>query len=290
MRSPFRLQRHVLITAVTLVFLGLYGLAEAVPRQVTVRVDRWLAVNQAWGQVTYQPQGQPQGLSRPAKTGDRLQAVGDRITTGQHSGAVLAVDTGVGSVQMAEKTQVKVRSLGIAPDNGRTTYLDVPYGQVRLQLRRFTHRGSRLEIQTPAGVSAVRGTTFGIAVQPNGKTGLATLKGSVETMAQGSTVLVSGGFQNLMIPGEPPSPAVPLRDDTTLDYRVERRIQDGIRKLRIYGQVDPVNRVLIGESSQNTDRDGNFSLSLPAISAQTLLVTVITPLGRRQVHQLSIQP
>jgi len=286
MRSSFCLQRYVLITAVTLVFLGLYGLAEAVPRQVTVRVDRWLAVNQTWGQVTYQPQG----LSRPAKTGDRLQAVGDRITTGQRSGAVLAVDTGVGSLQVAEKTQVKVRSLGIAPDNGRTTYLDVPFGQVRLQLRRFTHRGSRLEIQTPAGVSTVRGTTFGITVQPNGKTGLATLKGSVETMAQGSTVLVSGGFQNLMIPGDPPSPAVPLRDDTTLDYRVERRIQDGIRKLRIYGQVDPVNRVLIGESSQNTDRDGNFSLSLPAISAQTLLVTVITPLGRQQVHQLSIQP
>jgi hypothetical protein len=286
MKLNLFLQRNVsLVTAAMLLFLVLFELAEALPRPVTVRINRWLAVQQRWGDVTYQQQGS----SRPAKTGDRLQALGDGITTGRQSGTALEVDTGVGLIQIAENTQIKVRSLGIASDNGRTTSLDVPYGQVRLQLRRFNHRGSYLRIQTPTGVSAVRGTVFGMSVQPNGKTGLATLSGSVATTAQGKTVLVSGGFQNLTLPGEAPSTPVPLRDDTTLRYELKRQIRASLRSLRLDGQVDPVNRLLVGNTSQSTDRNGRFSLLLPAVSAQKVQITVITPLGRQQVHDLSIQ-
>ena len=284
-RSLFLHRLVLLMPAALLLLLVLFELAEALPRPVTVRINRWLAVQQQWGQVTYQQQGH----SRSAKAGDRLQALGDGITTGSQSGSVLAVDTGVGLIQIAENTQIKVRSLGIASDNGRTTSLDVPYGQVRLQLRRFNHRGSYLKIQTPAGVSAVRGTVFGMSVQPNGKTGLATLSGGVATTAQGKTVLVSGGFQNLTIPGEAPSPPVPLRNDTTLRYAVKRQIKASLRSLRIDGQVDPVNRLLVGKTPQSTDRNGRFSVLLPAVSAQKVLITVITPLGRQQVHDLSIQ-
>jgi len=257
----------------------------ALPRRVNVRIDRWLAVKQTSGQVTYQSRGH----SRPAKVGDRLQAVGDKITTEQRSGAVLEVDTRVGFVRMAESTQVKVRSLGIAADDGRITALEVPYGQVRLQLRQFTNRGSRLEIHTPSGASAVRGTVFGMTVQPDGRTGLATLSGGVATTAQGKTVLVSGGFQNQMLPGQVPSPAVPLQDTTELSYQVEREIDAGVRRLRINGRVDEVNNELLGETPQNVDRNGNFRVALPAVFNQTLSVTVITPLGRQQVHQLFIQ-
>ncbi|PSB27189.1 FecR family protein [Stenomitos frigidus] len=280
------LPRHVLlITTATLLLLVLFELAEALPRPVTVRINRWLAIRQNWGQVTYQQQGN----SRTVKQGDRLQAVGDGVTTGKRSGTTLEVDTGIGFIQVTENTKLKVRSLGIASDNGRMTALEVPYGQVRLQLRRFNHRGSYLKIQTPAGVSAVRGTVFGMSVQPNGKTGLATLSGGVATTAQGKTVLVPAGFQNLTLPGETPSPAVPLRDDTTLNYKVERQIKASLRSLRIQGQVDAVNSVFVGDTPQATDRHGRFSLLLPAASVQTLQVTVLTPLGRRQVHELSIR-
>lgn len=280
------LQRQLFcITTATLLLLWLVDLAPAISRPVAVRVDRWLAVRQNWGQVTYQQQGR----SRTVQQGDRLQSVGDGITTGKDSGAALAVDTGIGFIQVTEKTQIKVRSLGIASDNGRMTVLDVPYGQVRLQLRPFNHNGSRLEIHTPSGVSAVRGTVFGVSVQPSGKTGLATLSGSVATMAQGKTVLVPNGFQNLTLPGEAPSPAVPLRNDTTLSYKIERKNRASLLGLRLDLQVDPVNSVFVADQPQDTDRQGRFSLLLPAVSTQRLLVTVITPLGRRQVHELSFR-
>lgn len=286
LKSSSLIQRKILqISAFTLVSLGVIALAEAAPRSVTVRIDRWLAVRQLWGQVTYQ-QG---GISRSAREGDRLQSVGDGITTGKGSGASIEVDTGVGFVSVAESTQIKVRSLGLAPDNGRTTFLEVPYGQVRLQLRQFNHKGSRLEIRTPAGVSAVRGTVFGVSVQPNGKTGLATRSGSVATTAQGKAVLVKGGFQNFTIPGEAPSPPVPLRDNTELRYQLKKQIRAGIRYLTLAGKVDPVNSVLVAGVPQSTDREGQFTVLLPAVSTQSLQVTVITPLGRQQLHELTIR-
>ncbi len=270
-----------------LLFMGLslFGLTGMAQRSLTVRTDRWLSVRQVQGQVIYQRRD----ANRPARRGDRLQSVGDTIVTGKQSMTTLEVDTGVGFVRVAENTELRVRSLQMAPDNGRITHLEVPKGQVKLQVRRFTHRGSSLEIQTPAGVSAVRGTEFGIGVQPDGKMGVATHKGGVATTAQGRTILVSAGFQNLTIPGEAPLPAVPLRDSTALRYRLDRKIEAGVRGVRLIGQVDPVNVVLVADQPQVTDRNGQFSLLIPAIAIQSLQVTVVTPLGRRQVHNLTIR-
>jgi hypothetical protein len=269
------------LAILVVLFLAVQGVAQ---QSVRVRVNRWLDVQQMTGRVTlYQ-----QNSSRAARVGDRLQNVGDGISTGQQSNAVLAVDTGVGFITVSENTQAIIRTLAIAPDNGRITHLDVPQGQVRLNLRRFTHRGSEVQIHTPAGVSAVRGTEFGVSVQPNGKTGVATLTGAVSTIAQGQAVAVPGGFQNLTFPGEPPSPAVPLQDNTDLRYTLERQIQRNLRYIRLHGQVDPVNLVFVGETPQDIDREGRFSIRLPAVSRQRLEITVITPLGRQQVHQLVI--
>ncbi|MGQ9871703.1 hypothetical protein [Leptodesmis sp.] len=58
--------------------------------------------------------------------------------------------------------------------------------------------------------------------------------------------------------------------------------------MHFWGQVDPVNTVLVANVPQVTDRNGWFSIMLPAVSVQKLQVTVITPLGRQQTHQLTI--
>ena len=266
-------------------FFSLAITGSTAPRPVNVRVNRWLMVRQNQGQVMFDRQGN----RRASRSGDRLESVGDGVVTGQRSTAVLEVDTGIGFIQVAENTHIRVRSLAYAPDNGRITVLEVPYGQARLQLRPFTHRGSNLEIFTPAGVSAVRGTEFGVSIQPNGKTGLATLSGAVTSTAQGQRVFVPGGFQNFTLPGEAPSAAVPLSDSTELRYQLERRIQAGLRSLRFIGKVDPVNLVLVDSKPQTTDRNGEFSLLLPAVSRQALQITVVTPLGRRQIHDVLIQ-
>ncbi|MBD2081603.1 FecR family protein [Leptolyngbya sp. FACHB-17] len=260
--------------------------ALAQTRDLRVRADRWLLVQRMVGSVNYD---RPSG-SRPARVGDRLQAIGEGITTGVNSRADLLLDTGVGVINVLESTRLRVRRLEVAGNNGRITHLNVTRGQVRLKLRRFTNRGSQLEIQTPAGLSGVRGTDFGVAVQPDGKTGIATLTGAVVTAAQGGRVWVPRGFQNLTIPGERPSPAVPLRNDTTLRAQLVRRIDRGVRKVQIVGRVDPVNIVRINEVPQILDRNGAFrSSGFLAVSFLRVKVEVITPLGKSQTYELALE-
>jgi hypothetical protein len=254
-------------------------------RSLPVRVQRQIVLQNMQGQVTYR-----QGKTvRPARVGDSLRTVGDGITTAQNSTATLAVDTGIGFILLSERTSLLVQELRYASDNGRITRLQVSQGQARLRLRQFTNRGSRLEIQTPAGISGVRGTDFGLTIQPNGKTGVATLTGGVATSAQGRAVLVRGGFQNLTLPGEPPSSPVPLRNSTEFQYRVERFTEKGLRKIRLTGQVDTVNSVLIGGTPQVTDRNGRFSVVWLMPNRLRVPVTVTTPLGKQQIHELEIQ-
>ncbi len=255
-------------------------------KTVPVRVDRWLAVQQLTGVVSYRRST----ASRPAQVGDRLEIVGDSLSTSQNSAARLLVDTGVGTVNLFENTTLRVQSLTMAPDHGRITRLEVLRGQIYLKLRRFTNPGSRLEIKTPAGLSGVRGTEFGLAIQPSGKTGLATRQGAVATSAKGVEVRVAAGYQNFTILGESPSIPVPLKNDPSLQYRVQREIDSrNIRRIRLMGQTDPVNMLTIDGVAQSTDRTGQFNALFYASSYPRVKVVVTTPLGKTETYELALQ-
>ncbi len=280
MKHPFLIGAAIAGSVILLAIPG--SLAQ---KNVPVRIDRWLSIQQTSGNVTYQRRS----VNRSAKVGDRLEAVGDGLTTGSGSSASLMVDTGIGTINVLEKTKLSVQALDVAPDYGRITRLQVSQGQVRLKLRRFTNRGSRLEIRTPAGLSGVRGTEFGVLVQADGKTGLATLSGAVVTGAQGRSVSVPAGFQNFTIPGEPPSVPVPLRDDTRFQYELQQEIDQGVRKIRLIGQVDPVNSVTVDGQPQTTDRTGRFDALYFAPSFLRIQVVVTTPLGKTESYDLALR-
>jgi FecR protein len=254
------------------------------PDSLNVRVNRWLEVQQISGMATHR-QGE---RSRTARVGDRLQSVGDSLVTAADSTATLAVDTQIGTIEVAENTSVLVKALETTPSDGRITRLQVDRGRVQLRIRPFTNPDSRLEIETPAGVSGVRGTEFGVVISPTGKMGVATLEGSVVTNAQGEEVAVPAGFQNVTLPGEPPTQPVPFTNQPNLEYQVERIIRRSIRRIVVNGQVDPTSTVLIKGEPQEIDREGRFSLLLPAPSRLRLTVTVITPLGQEQSYDLEL--
>lgn len=228
--------------------------------------------------------------SRAARVGDRLQAVGEGITTGTRSRADLLLDTGVGTINVLEYTSLKVQRLDTTPDSGRITHLDVTRGQVRLKLRRFTSPNSELRIRTPAGLSGVRGTEFGVVVQPDGKTSIGTLEGSVVTEAQGVQVEVPGGFQNFTIPGQPPTAAVPLRDDPALAADFVKLLDRGVRRVQLVGRVDPVNAVTVNGVQQTVDANGEFrSTTFLVPSFLKVNVVVTTPLGKSQSYELVLR-
>jgi FecR protein len=264
--------------------LMLSGLPGHTVGAVRVRVNRWLSVQYLSGDVTLVRQQS----SRPARQNDRLQVPGDGLITGKDSSATLEVDTQIGTIAVAAETTLRIQGLDLSPNDGRITRLQVDRGRVRLQIRPFNNPDSRLEIETPAGISGVRGTEFGINVFPDGKMGVATLDGSVVTSAQGQEVEVPAGFQNVTLPGEPPTQPTPFTNEPRLDYQIERVIRRGVRRVLLTGQVDPTSAVLIQGNPQAIDRDGQFSLLLPAPSRLRLAVTVITPLGQEQTYELQL--
>ena len=219
--------------------------------------------------------------------GDRLQTEGDTLTTGSNSSATLLVDTAIGTVEVAESTKVQIRTISQVGDQGRITRLYVPYGRVRLKLRKFTSPNSRLEIETPASINGVRGTEFGVGIQPNGKTGVAVLSGAVVSQAQRQDVRIPAHYQSFTLPGRPPTSAVPLREDTQLAYQLQKFLDGGIRRIRLVGQVDPVNTVTVDGRPQNTDANGRFSVDFQAPSYLKIQVVVTTPLGTAKRYDIA---
>ena len=255
--------------------------ASAANHRLRVTVKRSLEVRQPVGEVIYSRGNK----SQPARNGLRLEAVGDTIITKQNSSAVLAIDIGTGFVRISENTSINIQRLDRGRGGEQITQLQVSGGQVRLQTRPFTNPASRLEIKSPAGVAGVRGTDFGVNVQQNGTMGVATLTGGVATNAQGRTVLVKAGFQNLIVPGEPPSKPVPLQESTSLNIR---ELSASGNQVRIVGTVDPVNLLIIAQQEQNTDVNGKFDITVPFLSNRRVEAVVVTPLGTRQLYELAV--
>lgn len=255
-------------------------------KAIQVRTDQWLKVDKVMGTVKYRNLYNYE--NRAARVGDRLQTTSDEISTGANSSAVLSVDTGVGVINVSENTTIQIRSFRLASDNGRVTNLFVPRGKARLQIRKFTNRGSQLNIQTPAGISGVRGTNFMVIARPNGNMITTTFEGSVATTAKNQSRMVNGGFQNITIVGESPSIPVPISNDAGLRYTINRQTSGSGRSVVFVGYTNPFNTVKVDGLEQSLDRSGKFSLQLPATSSLKVKVTVETAMGKIQDYEIPI--
>ncbi len=281
-QSPLRWGAIALVTLV----LGTATPATS-QTQVQARFDRAFTLKNLAGQVDLKPNQQ---AWRRAQGNDLITSVGDQLKTGDRSRVDLQLDVGIGTIQVAPSTLIQLRAIQRNADESRVSLFYMPYGSARIKLRRFTNPNTRFEIETPAGVSGVRGTEFGVAAQPSGKTSVAVLDGQVNTSAQGQSVDVDAGFQNFTIPGEPPSPPVPLTDDTQLDYQLDKRVVRMQRQLKFVGKVDPVNIVFANGKVVDTDRLGQFQVVVPVTSYPRLEVIVQTPLGKEQRYDLRLTP
>lgn len=273
------------IRSLSIVILGLLlTVGSSVPNSLAVRDlkvltrQRWLEVRQVQGSVAYQG---PR-FHRSARPGDRLLAVSQGITTGKRSSATLALDTHIGSVNLSENTSVQVKSLLIRPGGGRVTILSITRGQARLRVRPFNNRGSRLEIHTPSGVAGVRGTVFGVSVDSEGKTGIYTLMGTVEALAQEQSVLVKEGQAAIIPLGQPPTAPEFKPENQQLDVQSISRISTN--KVRLTAKVDPLNVVLINDELLETDLEGKLDAIVPLPVTRQLRVVVRTPLGKEHIY------
>ncbi|MBN1977882.1 MAG: FecR domain-containing protein [Anaerolineae bacterium] len=147
-------------------------------------------LDQASGSVEFQPAGSEDW--QPASTDTSLRA-GTRIRTGPHAGVTLVFFDGSTTVLEAE-TEVSIVQMDVKPDgSGKTIVLRQEVGQTFSHVQPLLDAEARFEIETPTSVTAVRGTKFGLDVEPDGATHLNVTEGVVEMTAQDVTISVSSG-------------------------------------------------------------------------------------------------
>lgn len=263
---------------VALLFVGIL-LTFAIPllaRDLQLPASRSVEIRQIRGTVTYQ--------GRPARVGDRLTSPGQQISTGRQSSAVLTVDSGIATINVAELTTVQVQNLSIA-NGGRITRLSVPRGQARIQARPLTNPNSRLEISTPAGITGVRGTVFGVAVSPSGKTGVSTLEGAVATTAKRQRVMVNGGYSSLLFPGD--APTTPKLTPETSGYKLISLSDINQNRVRLICTLDPLNLIFLNDLPLEMDRTGKVDTVLPKPANSEYRVVIRSPLGKEEEHDIN---
>jgi hypothetical protein len=251
------------------------------------QVVRALAVSDVTGAVMVYLDGGKS--SEVAHAGQRLEKVGDSIETQAGAKAVLTLDTQAGTIELAPNTLLRIERMTVSPKGGYQTQLFLERGQAKVKVKKFENPDSSLEIQTPAGVSGVRGTEFGLTVQPSGDTGIGTQEGKVLVTGQGQSVEIPAGYQTLLRLGRTPESVRALIHRPQLRFRWLTQTQAG--RVRLAGQIDPINLLLVNHVAYPLDAQGRFDVILP-IDPQSarspLTATVITPLGQQQRYELAI--
>ncbi len=244
--------------------------------------NRYLELRSMTGMVIYQNAGR----RLRAWPGLRLRAAGELLETDKNSGATLSIDDQLGVITISENTKLLVRNLAVSSRGGYVTQLEVLRGQANLKSSHFVNPDSRLELYTPTGIVGVRGTEFGIAIQPTGRTGVAALSGKVAVSAQDQSVLVRQREQSLVSPKEPPQPPRPLNNEPSLSLELSQRSQDS---MQLTGRIDPSHLLSLNGAPKATDRDGSFTMRRVITTPVRITLRVTTPLGEYRTYEIPLQ-
>ncbi|NJN32280.1 MAG: FecR domain-containing protein [Synechococcales cyanobacterium RM1_1_8] len=251
------------------------------PAQAQALAAGWLEVMRADGRVVLR-----QGSFRAAAVGDRLFQAGDALQTGAAASAILELDDGIGRINVAENTAFTISRLARLRSGARLTTLDLSQGQVRLNVRKFTHAQSRLEIRSPAGVAAVRGTEYGVSLSDDGRMVVATASGLVTASNRGRRVFLEANFGSRLRPGEFPSP--PQRLDRQLLLQ-RSTVELSGQQLYIRGQIDPLNHVSVAGIEIPVDNTGQFDTSITLPDDPLIFdfdIVVSNALGELRIYPL----
>ncbi|MEG4808637.1 FecR family protein [Microcoleus sp. F8-D3] len=261
---------------------------------------------------------------RSAVVGDRLLAPGDEIITGPDSTARLAIDNNTGTVEVAEKTTVRISNLSSSAGSEKDTAIFVSRGRVRLSigktaattpaantstiippnqivgLNSFSGLGKSSQIaqttrstksapvrvETPEGVAGVRGTSFGVSVG-EGKTAVETIEGAVAVSGNtDSEVVVNGGSATTIFSQTSPVDPSASPGLAKLKVRSLGRLSGNI--YRFSGQINPIDIIYVNNEAIKIDRKGNFKIQGILPPSRRLKIVVRGPSITERHYSLAV--
>ncbi|NQT73601.1 MAG: FecR domain-containing protein [Chloroflexi bacterium] len=148
-----------------------------------------------------------------AKDGMDLAAE-DSVKTGADSYALITFFEGT-TMNIEPDTEISISELTVNEETDSTIVrLKQKAGETWNRVEKLADSASKYEIETSAGVGAVRGTTIGLVVGSDGKTTMKVYEGEGSLFAQGVPVIIGEGMESSAQPGQPPTEAstIPLPD------------------------------------------------------------------------------
>jgi len=135
-----------------------------------------------------------------ASTDDWIEAtvkmpleVGDTIKTGDDFGAEITFFNG-STIELEAGTQIEITSLDSSADTGVTTItLMQTIGTTISRVTKLLDPASSYDVETPAGVAAVRGTVMVVRVLEDGTTWIINQKGNIWAVAEGVELQIPEG-------------------------------------------------------------------------------------------------
>ena len=130
--------------------------------------------------------------------------LGDKIKAGSNSRAEITFFEG-STIELDSDTMIEVADLDIATDTGSTTILiKQEIGKTISRVEKLADPASRYEVESPAGVVAVRGSIVITYVGKDGLTFVCNVRGNIWAIAQGVELQIPKGVCGMMIPGRAP--------------------------------------------------------------------------------------
>lgn len=156
--------------------------------------------------ITY---AQGEVLVRKAGSSDWVQGmVGMILATGDAIKAGTSANTSVtffdgSTIVLRSNTQIEIRELF----QGRTTSIRLrqDIGETLSKVEKLVDPAARYEIETPAAIAAVRGSSMLVNVAIDGTTTVQNLAGQISVTAQGVEIEIPVGTKSTVQPGEAPS-------------------------------------------------------------------------------------
>lgn len=225
--------------------LGLPGAAAA--QQTNVALVHRLLLDQQMVVV------EPNNNQRAAQLGQRLNN-GDLVATSPNTRAAIRFTDDGSLVRLNPNSQLQVRAEGDRGALSKT--LELEFGEL---WARVSPQQGAFQVQTPAGVAAVRGTEFVVRVGPDGATTIITLEGALDFFNDAGTVQVGAG-----------------RRASTTAANVLADVQDV--------QEEEVEQ--LGELVEDEAADDVIRVEIPVQNAQGLVRTLILELPRSEAQAI----
>ncbi|MBI4521541.1 MAG: FecR domain-containing protein [Gemmatimonadetes bacterium] len=195
----------------------------------------------------------PNNNQRAAQLGQRLNH-GDVVATSPNTRAAIRFTDDGSLVRLNPNSQLQVRAEGDRGALAKT--LELEFGEL---WARVTQQQGTFQVQTPAGVAAVRGTEFVVRVGADGATTIITLEGALDFFNDAGSVQVSAG-----------------RRASVATASVIAEVQDV--------QEEEVEQ--LGELVEDEAADEIIRVEIPIQNAQGVVRTVILEMPRSEARAL----